>query len=278
MKEGKIAEIRMVGIVGRGALRLTVVALVSVFVAFIPASAIINGTVDSVHTYVGAFIGEAPNLIDPSFPFRLCSGTLVSEGVFLTAAHCGTLGVTLDKLWVSFADNFLQDRKSWRAVSAVMPHPDFTLQSVYAHHDMEVVILEKPVKDITPGTLPPLDFLDGLASSGVLHDAKFSILGYGRSENLALTGDRRIASVGFKSLHNETLALSMNLAQGEGLLCFSDSGGPALFDAGGTEYLVGVNAVNGGSSFDCVGGFADESRVDTVSAQNFILGAIAANT
>ena len=54
-----------------------------------PVGAIVNGQPDTTHDYVGAMRG-----FDPGGTQRLCSGSLIANGVFLTAAHCvGLTGI-----------------------------------------------------------------------------------------------------------------------------------------------------------------------------------------
>ena len=89
-----------------------------------------------------------------------------------------------------------------------------------------------------------------------------------------LTGDRRIGLAGFVSLEDAYLTLSTNPTKGEASLCFGDSGGPAFVDAGGGEYFVATISIAVGNL--CKVGLALDNRIDTPSAQRFILAAIKA--
>lgn len=62
-----------------------ILALVLLLVAVIPAAAITDGELDGDgHPYVGIMVAQDTN----GNPMWRCSGTLISDSVFLTAGHC----------------------------------------------------------------------------------------------------------------------------------------------------------------------------------------------
>src|SRR5690242_11448229 len=68
-----------------------ILAVAAVLTLTAVSVAVVNGTLDTAHTYVGAAI--IPNVFGlTGFTggngFIWCSGTLVTPRVFLTAAHC----------------------------------------------------------------------------------------------------------------------------------------------------------------------------------------------
>ena len=254
-----------------------------------PPSAMVLGQVDLGHSYVGAIILDAPS--PPWFPVSYqpwyCSGTLVSRWVVQTAAHCLAFAAldagypTADALpssliHVSFAQNATSP-SSWRTVAGYAYHPDFA--PPFSAADVALVFLSQPVNDIQPGTLAPAGYLESFKSSE-LQALSLSDVGYGTlgaDNNFALTGDRRVATAGFKQLDPDFLILERK----PGGACYGDSGGPILLQSGGVEYVVATlhgtrTKVNSNLKQDCTGDFAAQ-RVDLRTVVDFIQANIASH-
>lgn len=94
-------------------------------------------------------------------------------------------------------------------------------------HDVGVMVLANPVKNIVPGKLAPVSFLDILNAAGKLqvHETRFTSVGYGEDENLQPNLERRMAVSGFQSLLDAFLQLTQNNALGFGGTCSGDSEG-----------------------------------------------------
>jgi|SRR5215217_5200474 hypothetical protein len=87
-------------------------------------------------------------LVDTSAGTTYCSGTLISQTVFLTAAHCGNEGDTVS---VTFDSQYTSKSKLYTGTF----HADAQL-------DLAVVVFDKPIRGITPAQLPTLWQLDDL--------------------------------------------------------------------------------------------------------------------
>ena len=254
---------------GRLALAL---AIAAVFALATPAAAITYGAIDTEHTYVGAMIVDYPGYGVTEW----CTGTLVSTRVFLTAGHCtfdlSDIGITLDKVWVSFAVDVYAKGAKWHTVSAVITHPDYHWGPTSDPHDVAALVLTKPVRGVGLGQIAPLGYLDALDDAGVLADATFINVGYGVDQNFQGDGVRRISYSSFLSLHRAWLYMSQNVNAGSAGTCFGDSGGPTLYDDHGTQYVVAI--VSWGDAM-CVATNINY-RMDTSSSQSFLYGVIAA--
>jgi len=230
----------------------------------VPTSAITNGTVDTTHDYVGAMIG-----LDPGGTPRRCSGSLIAEGVFLTAGHCGVLtGVTLH-----FGDDLGADVLVFPA-TAVIQHPQFDRRNFGKQFDVGIVLFNQDGEEFEFGTLAREDYLSQLTKAE-LAEATFETVGYGlsrgdtngNSDPLTLDTQRRIATQSYLNMHNQFLGLSIQNNRGNGGGCSGDSGGPHLLH----DYIVSVTS-NGDAN--CVA-TDNTQRVDLPEIRNWILGYIA---
>ena len=237
-----------------------------------PAAAISYGQVDTKNQFgnVGALIGE-----DDGALYAWCSGTLISPTVFLTAAHCVEDGATM---WVSFDLTIPEDPETGEVL--VRKLKTFYEGTAYAHpqawsggmndaYDIAVVVLDKPVRGITPAKLPTLNYLDTL-SAQQLKSATFYAVGYGtvrdtqQGAHQALYWDptRRFAAQTANSLTAAWLTLSMNQATGDGGTCYGDSGGP---------HFLGDTVVSITVTGDILCKASDKTyRVDTQVARDFL--------
>src|SRR6476469_4085096 len=195
----------------------------------------------------------------------LCSGSLISPTVLLTAGHCilgpGTV------YYISFA----QDVIPLPPVSALIPSA-----TAFASSDDDIGVIILPAGSTTGipvYDLPTLGLLGELNAQGGLARDRAVLVGYGVSrlqgmETYGLDGVRKVATAKILSLVQRFVGIAG--AQGEsshGSICFGDSGGPMFLANGDPNTIVGVNdAVR---HFGCQG-YAVEVRVDTPSALAFL--------
>ncbi|MBA2628380.1 MAG: trypsin-like serine protease, partial [Gemmatimonadales bacterium] len=171
---------------------------------------------------------------------ELCTGSLISPTVFLTAAHCvypDRVTPAGTQFYVSFAPDLYA--RSMRYITAT----SYTWDPQYGHdtahrHDLAVVILPAgSTRGMTPLTLPKAGALDQLAAQGKLSKALFVNVGYGVSASrtgvpsFGYDGVRQMSKSEFMALQPTWLGLLMNTsATGEGGDCYGDSGGPKFLD------------------------------------------------
>jgi secreted trypsin-like serine protease len=205
--------------------------------------AIVGGSIDSTSTAVVALVWE----VGDGSGF-LCSGTLVSPHIVLTAAHCtsdeGTYRVHTDTQLSADSTNVL-------AVSEVHPHPTFDEAKLELGRDLGVVILQDAVTDIEP-----IEMLRGDLSPDMVGDP-VRVIGYG------LTAANEPDSSGTRRSVDTTLVgyTSYILDAGDPGhgSCSGDSGGPAFMTIDGREVIIGVTSF-GPRNCD-VGSYM--SRIDT---------------
>ena len=167
---------------------------------------------------------------------EVCTGSLISPTVFLTAAHCvADFAFTPpgSQFYVSFAPDLYS--KSAKYIKAT----GYTFDPLYGHdqanlHDLAVIFLPaNATKGMTLYRLPSRGELDALSAKGALASAIFINVGYGTSASrtgipsFGYDGKRSMSESEFMGLQPYWLGLLMNTsATGLGGDCYGDSGGP----------------------------------------------------
>ncbi len=231
-----------------------------------PAQAIIGGTVDTTNTYPNVGVIVSYNQSGRS----LCSGTLVTPTVVLTAGHCtsGIFGKSLVNFKPLISDEnhptalpqpvdpsagFVGTEGATQGFisGTAVPYPGFVFDISPTSLDLGVIVLDTPVTGIAPASLAPLGYLDRLAQP-TLTKTLFTVVGYGSYLGQAANGgnkpvvelktiQRASALVQASKLTRVNLMLqgNPNDKTGTGTFCFGDSGGPGFAPSG---YLVAVNS------------------------------------
>jgi hypothetical protein len=214
-------------------------SLVALLTAAAPTFAIVGGERDGAsHGNVGLLAAVVPGygLV------AVCSGTLISPTVFLTAAHCTAplQAMGVERALVTFDQ--APSRRSVFLAGQIYTSPYFN-QTGSDPRDIAVVVLYSPVDGVTPATLPTAGQLDGMD----LRNTRFTPVGYGANGWVPAPGGpwfyddgtRRVASSGFNALNPAWLRLSQNAAKGDSGTCYGDSGGPNFI--GATDVIAAIS-------------------------------------
>jgi Trypsin len=223
-----------------------------------PGLAITNGSPDGgAHPAVGGLV-SATQYSDGTWLY--CSGTLVSPTVFVTAAHCAEG----DRVQVTFSSAYKAGDPTYAGTFHADPQYSQTQSDP---HDLAVVVMDKPVKGITPAVLPRAGSLSGLSGS-----QQFTSVGYGSYEVTNSPGGhqylyddvRGVATGTLNSVNPAWLRISMNPSTGNGGTCYGDSGGPNFL---GTSNVLAATTITGDAV--CRSTNVDY-RLDTSSARAFL--------
>jgi hypothetical protein len=257
------------------------ITLILLLVLVTPALAITYGEPDgNAHPNVGSIVLQIPE----RGLFQYCSGTLISENVFLTASHC-TIGLdgVLERfpgsqVLVTFDATISEGGTFYTGVWHTNPNYNGG-QGQYGASDtgdVGVIVLDEAPPGITPARLPEAGLLDTLKEEHILKDTLFTAVGYGTVRDTNRTGpqgildnmDRNRVDQGFLSLTDAWITMSMNLATDNGGTCYGDSGGPHFVHLDGVETNIVVSLTVTGDA-QCKA--TDKTyRVDTESARSFL--------
>ena len=207
-----------------------------------------------------------------------CSGTLVSETLFLTAGHCTESPAEHVEIW------FDADVESGRPGNGYpnngdvggtpYTHPDYDPDLFYVR-DVGVVVLDEPVVMDTFGRLPTQDQLDSLRPR---RSTTFTSVGYGlqksfpdaaawkeQADRIRMVAHPHLLQVNTGFTGDQSLLLSNNANTGG--TCFGDSGGPNFI--GASNVVAGVTSFGLNSTCAGTGGVM---RVDRDYVLDWIYG------
>jgi secreted trypsin-like serine protease len=205
---------------------------------------------------------------------ELCSGTLVSPTVFLTASHCTTfLEADPRADFVTFDETDIEPNPSGLIPATAHTNPAYTGGS---RDDVSVMVLSTPVTNIAPAQLPKtVGYLDTL---GLNQSTKLTVVGYGTSEKVVVKGengpqfpfegDRGYGIGTFNALTQQWLKMSQNASHGDSGACYGDSGGPTFLGAAPNDGDV-VLAVTTTGDTPCYSTNVT-GRTDSPSARAFL--------
>jgi secreted trypsin-like serine protease len=220
------------------------------------AQAIINAQPDrgpNAHPYVGALVSVPTSGQFKGQRIPLCSGTLISPRVFLTAGHCTDFLMKEDlPTYVSF-DPTYKPGASKVLKATPHTHPKFCIaaQEGCPRYDAGVVVLKEPVRRATYGALPEAGLVETLKEG-----QRLTTVGYGATRYKSDGGsrpqpvdpeNRNMATVRLLNTNGpdvgdmfvKTTGVSLIKGKG-GSSCYGDSGGPLFVPD--QQTLVGVTS------------------------------------
>jgi Trypsin len=234
------------------------------------AQAIINGEPDrgpKAHPYVGALVTEFEVAKGKTKLLPLCSGTLISPTVFLTAGHCTEYPIEEGlPTYVSFDPTYkpgaskliggtpyIHPKACLAAQKGCVPDPIGGRLVGYPRYDVGVVVLNKPVRMATHGALPHAGLVDTLKEGQRLTAVGYGVTGFERGADGPLPqpvflDDRYRATVRLlKTKDSDVGEMFVKTTGVKGLIkregestCFGDSGGPLFLPD--QETIVGVTS------------------------------------
>jgi hypothetical protein len=276
-----------------------------------PAGAVTGNFVeDFEHPYVGlvAFYDVDPTTGEETFLWR-CSGSLLTDRVFLTAGHCteqdvaeGADSPDLARIWFhqnvggAFNPPTVPEDPNTGYPNRCLPGDPLCVESTLLFdfgfddfagfpntHDVGLIILPASEAVSLPeyGQLAEAGFLDSLATQRGRQEVTFTVSGYGvsltnptgtLSFRERLMAETMLVNLTSVYTYGFNIQLSSAPAKGRGGSCFGDSGGPVLYGGFESNTIVAVNSFVLNANCRGVGfGF----RTDTEAVINWILATVA---
>jgi hypothetical protein len=275
----------------------TIVALGAVMAG--PAAAITDGELDgNGHPYVGLLLAQDAD----GQPLWRCSGTLLSDRIFLTAGHCTEAPAAHVELF--FAAGPIPVDPSYVAVAAggtgcdnlavtgypchgdvggtPFTHPQYDPNAFFLH-DLGVTVLDEAQPMASYGALPSLNQMDAFKTRRGTQNVGFTSVGYGLQQSFPDAAAWKDVAIRVRMVaHPHLLQINVPGFTGDFSILLSNNaatGGTCFGDSGGPNFIGTSNVVGGVTSFgintNCAG-TGGVYRVDKADDLNWLEGTFGA--
>ncbi len=183
----------------------------------------------------------------------ICTATLISPKILLTAAHC--IKVSAEKTLIVFhtaisCESGFDVTKNTQRVSKLIKHELYvpSEKTIEGVNDIALIILKEPA----PTNYP----IYKIANPSELKDSKLYFYGYGvTGSNEGGSGILRKTSFSSEDFVVEKESDKVRVKQNRGTgICFGDSGGPGLVNINNEAQILGVNSFVQGPDDDSCNG------------------------
>jgi len=253
-------------------LMITILAL-----AVSPVGAITDGELDGDgHPYVGLMVAQTAS----GAPLWRCSGTLLSETIFLTAGHCTEAPAAHVEIWFDADVESGIPANGYPNTGDVggtpYTHPQYNPNAFFLF-DLGVVVLDEPMVMEEYGALPQLNQLDQMKKRRGLQDVTFTAVGYGLQESFPDAAAWKENNVRVRMVaHPRLIQINVPGFVGDFSVLLSNNhstGGTCFGDSGGPNFIGDTNVVGGVTSFGKNGNCAGTGgvyRVDRADDLNWL--------
>jgi hypothetical protein len=233
------------------------------------------------HPYVGLMVAQDAD----GNPLWRCSGTLLSETLFLTAGHCTAadgedIPVHVEIWFDADVENGIPENgypDTGDVGGTPYTHPDYDPDAFFLF-DLGVVVLDEPMEMDEYGALPELNQLDGLAKKRGKKDVTFTAVGYGLQKSFPDAASWKEQALRIRMFARPKLNQINSAYTGDFSILLSNNahtGGTCFGDSGGPNFLGSSNVIGGVTSYgnnDTCAGTGGVYRVDRADDLNWLFG------